>query len=143
MSGDIPSVTIIKVSAKQFTLFVTITEYDPGLSTVIFLVVSPVDHLYEVNIEPASSTNGFLSQITVEIGLIGSTLITGLGRTFSVTLNGPALLTEAATEKKELRDELKTILAEMTYPKIVEQQGAMSDNLQKVGQKIPSLIFVG
>ena len=61
----------------------------------------------------------------------------------SVTLNGPALLTEAATEKKELRDELKTILAEMTYPKIVEQQGAMSDNLQKVGQKIPSLIFVG
>jgi len=61
----------------------------------------------------------------------------------NVTLNGPALLTEATTEKKELRDELKTILAEMTYPKIVEQQGAMSDNLQKVGQKIPSLIFVG
>jgi len=61
----------------------------------------------------------------------------------NVTLNGPALLTEATTEKKELRDELKTILAEMTYPKIIEQQGAMSDNLQKVGQKIPSLIFVG
>jgi hypothetical protein len=61
----------------------------------------------------------------------------------NVTLNGPALITEATTEKKELRDELKTILAEMTYPKIVEQQGAMSDNLQKVGQKIPSLIFVG
>ncbi len=61
----------------------------------------------------------------------------------NVTLNGPALLTEAATEKKELRDELKTILAEMTYPKIIEQQGAVSDNLQKIGQKIPSLIFVG
>jgi len=61
----------------------------------------------------------------------------------SVTLNGPALLTEAATEKKELRDELKTILAEMTYPKVVEQQAVMSDNLQKVGQKIPVLVFVG
>ena len=61
----------------------------------------------------------------------------------SVTLNGPALLTEATTEKKELRDELKAILAEMTYPKIVEQQGTLSDNLQKVGQKIPSLVFVG
>ena len=61
----------------------------------------------------------------------------------NVTLNGPALLTEATAEKKELRDELKTILAEMTYPKIVEQQSSMSDNLQKVGQKIPSLVFVG
>lgn len=61
----------------------------------------------------------------------------------SITLNGTALLSEAATEKKDLRDELKTILAEMTYPKIVEQQSNMSDNLQKVGQKIPSLVFVG
>jgi len=61
----------------------------------------------------------------------------------SVQLNGTALLTEAAAEKKELRDELKTILAEMTYPKIIEQQGTLSDNLQKVGQKIPSLVFVG
>lgn len=61
----------------------------------------------------------------------------------SVTLNGPALLTEATTEKKELRDELKTILTEMTYPKVIEQQAAMADNLQKVGQKIPILVFVG
>jgi hypothetical protein len=61
----------------------------------------------------------------------------------SVTLNGPALLQEAVTEKKELRDELKTILAEMTYPKVVEQQATMSDNLQKVEQKIPTLVFVG
>ncbi len=61
----------------------------------------------------------------------------------TVQLNGTALLTESATEKKDLRDELKTILAEMTYPKIVEQQSTMSDNLQKVGQKIPALIFVG
>lgn len=61
----------------------------------------------------------------------------------SVTLNGPALLSEAATEKKELRDELKTILAEMTYPKVIEQQAAMADNVQKVGQKIPILVFVG
>lgn len=61
----------------------------------------------------------------------------------SVTLNGPSLIQEAATEKKDLRDELKTILAEMTYPKIIEQQGTMSDNLQKIEQKIPTLVFVG
>jgi hypothetical protein len=40
-------------------------------------------------------------------------------------------------------DELKTILAEMTYPKVVEQQSVMSDNLQKIEQKIPMLVFVG
>ena len=61
----------------------------------------------------------------------------------SITLNGTALLSEAATEKKDLRDELKTILAEMTYPKVVEQQSVMSDNLQKIEQKIPMLVFVG
>jgi hypothetical protein len=61
----------------------------------------------------------------------------------SITLNGPALLSEAAAEKKELRDELKTILAEMTYPKVVEQQATMTDNLQKIEQKIPTLVFVG
>lgn len=61
----------------------------------------------------------------------------------TVTLNGAALLSEAATEKKELRDELKTILAEMIYPKVIEQQAALSDNLQKIEQKIPSLVFVG
>ena len=61
----------------------------------------------------------------------------------SITLNGPALLSEATAEKKELRDELKTILAEMTYPKVIEQQATMSDNLQKVEQKIPTLVFVG
>lgn len=61
----------------------------------------------------------------------------------SVTLNGAALLSEATTEKKELRDELKTILAEMTYPKVVEQQATMTDNLQKIEQKIPTLVFVG
>jgi hypothetical protein len=31
----------------------------------------------------------------------------------------------------------------MTYPKVVEQQAVMSDNLQKVGQKVPILVFVG
>jgi hypothetical protein len=61
----------------------------------------------------------------------------------AITLNGTALLGEAATEKKDLRDELKTILAEMTYPKVIEQQAALSDNLQKVDQKIPMLVFVG
>ena len=61
----------------------------------------------------------------------------------TITLNGTALLAESATEKKDLRDELKTILAEMTYPKVVEQQSVMSDNLQKIEQKIPMLVFVG
>jgi hypothetical protein len=31
----------------------------------------------------------------------------------------------------------------MTYPKVVEQQATMTDNLQKIEQKIPTLVFVG
>ena len=39
----------------------------------------------------------------------------------NVTLNGPALVSEAKTEQAALRDELKEILAEMEYPKLAEE----------------------
>lgn len=61
----------------------------------------------------------------------------------SVTLNGPALLTEAANEKKELKEELNKILDQLTYHKIAEIEGKKSDDMQKVSQKIPIYIYTG
>ena len=61
----------------------------------------------------------------------------------SVTLNGSALISEAKAEQTALRDELKTTLAEMTYSKLAEKDAQMSENTEKVLDKVPNYIFVG
>lgn len=60
-----------------------------------------------------------------------------------VTLNGPALLTEAKAEQQTLREELKTTLAELTYAKLSESDAGMIENSGKVLEKVPNYIFVG
>ena len=61
----------------------------------------------------------------------------------SVTLNGSALISEAKAEQDKLREELKTTLAEMTYNKLAERTAVMTDNVEKVLDKVPNYIFVG
>jgi len=61
----------------------------------------------------------------------------------SITLNGPALLSESKAEQDKLREELKTTLAELTYAKLAEQDVNLAENTEKVLEKIPNYIFVG
>jgi len=61
----------------------------------------------------------------------------------SVTLNHSELLGQAKEEQDKLREELKTILDEMTYAKLIELDAAMSDNAQKVFTSVPNTIFIG
>ncbi len=61
----------------------------------------------------------------------------------NVSLNGAALLSEAKAEQDKLREELKTTLADLTYAKLVEKDGLISDNTEKVLDKVPNFIFVG
>ena len=61
----------------------------------------------------------------------------------NVTLNGSALLSEAKAEQNALRDELKATLAEMTYAKLSEKDAGISENTEKVLDKVPNYIFVG
>jgi hypothetical protein len=60
-----------------------------------------------------------------------------------VTLNGPALVSEAKDEQNALRDELKTVLDEMAYGALAEGDAQMMNNLQEVVGKIPMGIYVG
>jgi hypothetical protein len=77
------------------------------------------------------------------LGLIRSKFATIPIPNESVTLNGPALVSEAKEEQNMLRDELKTVLDEMTYPKLAEQDSQMSDSAQNVLKNIPPSLFVG
>jgi hypothetical protein len=61
----------------------------------------------------------------------------------SVTLNGPALLSEAKDEQNKLRDELKQTLSELTYAKMAEQDAKLLEDTEKVLDKVPNYIFVG
>lgn len=61
----------------------------------------------------------------------------------SINLNGPELLNQAKEEQAALKDELKTILAEMTYDKLAETTAGMTENATKVLEKFPLNIFVG
>lgn len=60
-----------------------------------------------------------------------------------VTLNGPALVSEAKEEQSSLREELKTVLDEMAYGALAEGDAQMMNNLQEVVGKIPMGIYVG
>ena len=61
----------------------------------------------------------------------------------SVTLNGSDLLSQAKDEQEKLREELKTILDELTYAKLAEKDAAVADSVNKTMASVPVPIFVG
>lgn len=61
----------------------------------------------------------------------------------NVTLNGPSLVSEGKAEQLALRDELKTVLADMTYPKLAEETAQEIENTVKTMQGVPLPVFVG
>lgn len=61
----------------------------------------------------------------------------------NVNLNASDLLGQAKAEQDALRDELKTVLDEMTYDKIMEKEAGMADNSMKTQEKAPLPVFVG
>lgn len=61
----------------------------------------------------------------------------------NVTLNGPAMITEAKAEQKELREELQKVLDELTYEKITATQNLISKQTQELARTYPYTIFQG
>jgi hypothetical protein len=61
----------------------------------------------------------------------------------SVTLDGDKLLSEGKEEQKTLKEELKALLDEMLYTKVGENSAKIVEDVMKVNDKVPTLIFVG
>jgi len=61
----------------------------------------------------------------------------------SVTLDGPALITQGTNEQEKLREELKTIFDELTYTKVAQSDAELSDAINSIEARIPMLIFTG
>jgi hypothetical protein len=60
-----------------------------------------------------------------------------------VTLNGSDLLSQSKDEQEKLREELKTVLDELTYAKLAEKDAAVADSVNKTMASVPVPIFVG
>ena len=58
-------------------------------------------------------------------------------------MNGSTLITEGRDEQKNLREELKTTLSELTYAKLSEMGASMTENAAKALNQVPLNIFVG
>jgi len=61
----------------------------------------------------------------------------------NVNLNADALLGQAKEEQQALRDELKEILDQLTYPELAKVDAEKSENINTVQKRVPTLIFQG
>ena len=61
----------------------------------------------------------------------------------SVTLDGPALLSQAQAEQEKLKENLKTTLGELTYSKLMVEDATMMDAVNNIQKRIPLKVFVG
>jgi len=61
----------------------------------------------------------------------------------SVTLDGKDLVTQAQTEQKDLREELKTVLNDLTYGKLMEDDAKLMESVNTLEKHIPLKVYVG
>ena len=61
----------------------------------------------------------------------------------SVTLNASDLSSQSKDEQEKLREELKTILSEMTYMQVTEDQAALQESANNVLKRVPYGVYVG
>ena len=61
----------------------------------------------------------------------------------SVTLNGAELISQAQNEQTALREELKTVLDEQTYGRLMAGDAELVANAGNIQSKVPMKIFVG
>jgi hypothetical protein len=60
-----------------------------------------------------------------------------------ISMNGADLVSQAQTEQEALRTELKELLDEMTYSKLIEGDADLLENSNRIQGQIPMPIFVG
>ena len=61
----------------------------------------------------------------------------------SVTLNGADLISQAQNEQTALREELKAVLDEQTYGRMMAGDAELVENAGNIQAKVPMKIFVG
>ena len=122
------------------------TDTDIGLDGINNINTMPLANLPYENINSIGKQwiRRFALALTKEIlGQVRSKFATVPIPGEAVTLNGTALISEGREDQNMLRDELKTILDELTYKALSEQESTIMNNANEAQKYIPNLIFVG
>lgn len=146
----IPHTSVIKKMWVEFSIpgdsWTTSDNTDVGLDGINNMNTLPFDNVPYHNINSIGKQwiRRFALSLCKETlghirGKFGNIPIPGE----SVTLNGPELISQAQQEQSQLREELKTILDEMTYGKLMEGDAELTENVSNIQKKIPLSIFVG
>lgn len=61
----------------------------------------------------------------------------------SVTLNGPALISEGRERQQALREELKDTLDQLTYQALAAKDASIADSVNTINKNVPAGVFVG
>ena len=61
----------------------------------------------------------------------------------SVTLNGPALISEGRERQQTLREELKDTLDQLTYQALAAKDASIADSVNTINKNVPAAVFVG
>jgi hypothetical protein len=71
------------------------------------------------------------------LGLIRSKFSTVPIPGADLTLNGSELVSQGREDQEKMREQLNVLLGELTYTKLLENEAAASENLQKILRNIP------
>ena len=148
----IPEVSLVKHLWFEFTVDDGTDAWDPvgtidnGEKGINNLNTLPFDNL------PYESINAIgkqwirryaLALVKETLGQIRSKFATVPIPGDAVTLNGTALISEAREEQARLKEEMATILNELTYEKLTAQDATMVEAVKKIQQEMPMLIYQG
>jgi len=121
-------------------------RYDEGIDGVNNMNTLPFENIPYENINAIGKQwirRYALSLSKETLGQVRSKLATIPIPGDSVTLNGADLLSQAQAEKESLREELKTILDEITYTELAKKDSELVAATDDLLSKIPMPIFQG
>jgi len=121
-------------------------DYDAGVNGINNINTLPFDNLPYENINAIGKQ--WIRRFSLALSKETLGQIRGKFQTIpipgeSVSLNADALLSQAKEEQTALRDELKEILDQLTYPELAKTDAEKSEAVNTVQKRIPTLIFQG
>lgn len=122
------------------------SSYDDGTDGINNLNTIPFDNLPYANINAIGKQwiRRFALALSKEtLGQIRGKFQTVPIPGESVNLNASELLGQAKEEQEKLREELKTVLDELTYTEIAKADAEKSDAVENVQKRVPTVIFQG
>ena len=121
-------------------------DYDAGVNGINNINTLPFDNLPYENINAIGKQ--WIRRFSLALSKETLGQIRGKFQTIpipgeSVNLNADALLSQAKEEQAALRDELKEILDQLTYPEMAKTNAETTDAVNTVQKRVPTLIFQG